>query len=51
MPVRPFVPALRTPIIEMMSNAAILQDLGHSVGGAAVLPRSTAGREVDVAAR
>src|SRR6266550_2445913 len=51
MPVRPFVPALRTPIIEMMSNAAIPQDLGHSVGRSAVLPWTTAGHEPDVAAR
>ena len=51
MPVRPFVPALRTPIIEMMSNAAIPQDLGHSVGRSAVLPRASAGHEPDVAAR
>ena len=49
MPVRPFVPALRTPIIEMMSNAAIPQDLGQSVGRSAVLPRATAGHEPDVA--
>src|SRR6478752_6210078 len=51
MPVRPFVPALRTPIIEMMSNAAIPQDLGHSVGRPTVLPWTSAGHEPDVAAR
>ena len=49
MPVGPFVPALRTPVVQMMSNAAIPQDLGHSVGRSAVLPRTTAGHEPDVA--
>ena len=49
MPVRPFVPALRTPIIEMMSNAAIPQNLGHSIGGPTVLPWTRAGHEPDVA--
>src|SRR6266513_514609 len=51
MPVRPFVPALRAPIVEMMSNAAIPQNLRHSIGRPAVLPRSTAGHESDVATR
>src|SRR6266403_4346229 len=51
MPVGPFVPALRAPVVKMMRNAAIPKNLGHSVGRAAVLPRSTAGREVDVATR
>src|SRR6267378_4441922 len=49
MPVRPFVPALRTPIIEMMSDAAIPEHLGHSIGRAAVLPWTRAGHEPDVA--
>src|SRR5438874_2698611 len=49
MPVRPFVPAFRAPVVQMMSNAAIPEDLGHSVGRPAVLPRSTAGHESDVA--
>ena len=49
MPVGPFVPALRAPVVQMMSNAAIPEDLGHSVGRAAVLPRTTAGHEPDVA--
>src|SRR6266516_7506513 len=51
MPVGPFVPALRTPVVQMMSNAAIPEDLGHSVGRSAVLPRTTAGYEPDVATR
>src|SRR5215472_16759328 len=51
MPVGPFVPALRAPVVQMMSNAAIPEDLGHSVGRPAVLPRTTAGYEVDVATR
>src|SRR6266545_5199263 len=51
MPVGPFVPALRAPVVEMMSNAAIPEDLRHSVGGPAVLPRTAAGHEPDVAAR
>src|SRR5689334_5022044 len=51
MPVGPFVPALRAPVIQMMSDAAIPEYLGHSVGRAAVLPRTTAGDEPNVAAR
>jgi hypothetical protein len=51
MPIRPFVPALRAPVVQMMRNAAIPQDLGHSVGRPAVLPRATAGHEPDVATR
>src|SRR3954449_4375038 len=51
MPVRPFVPALRAPVVQMMSNAAIPQDLRHSVGGGAVLPWTRAGHEPDVATR
>src|SRR6267142_103429 len=50
MPVGPFVPALRAPVVQMMSNAAIPEDLGHSVGRPAVLPWTTAGYEPDVAA-
>src|SRR4029450_12670915 len=51
MPVGPFVPALRAPVFQVMSNAAIPEDLGHSVGRPAVLPRTTAGHESDVATR
>src|SRR4030095_15663543 len=51
MPVGPFVPALRAPVVQMMSNAAIPQDLRHSVGRPAVLPWATAGHEPDVATR
>jgi len=51
MPVGPFVPPLRAPVVQMMSNAAVPEDLGHSVGRPAVLPRATAGHKVDVAAR
>ncbi len=49
MPVGPVVSALRTPIIQMMRDAAGGENLGHAVGRAAVLPRTTAGDEVDVA--
>src|SRR4030095_14869376 len=49
MPVRPFVPALRTPGVHIMSNAAIPENLRHSVGGPAVLPRTATGHESDVA--
>src|SRR6267378_7427899 len=49
MPVGPFVPALRAPVVQMMSNAAVPEDLGHSVGRPAVLPRTTASHEPDVA--
>ena len=51
MPVRPFVPAFRAPVVQMMSDAAIPENLGHSIGRAAVLPRTAAGHEVDVATR
>src|SRR5215470_18950930 len=51
MPIGPFVPALGAPVIQMMSNAAIPEDLGHSVGRPAVFPRTTAGHEPDVATR
>ena len=51
MPVGPFVPALRAPVVQMMSNAAIPEDLRHSIGRPAVLPRTTAGHEADVATR
>src|SRR4029453_2553987 len=51
MPVGPFVPALRAPVVQMMRNAAIPQNLRHSVGRPAVLPRTTAGHESDVATR
>jgi hypothetical protein len=51
MPVRPFVPAFRAPVVQVMSNAAIPEDIGHSVGRAAVLPRTTARHESDVATR
>jgi hypothetical protein len=45
------VSAFRTPIIEMMSDAAIPQDLGHSIGGSAVLPWTRAGHEPDIPTR
>src|SRR5204862_1686227 len=51
MPVRPFVPTLRAPIVQMMSSAAIFEDLRHSVGRPAVLPWTTACHEPDVATR
>src|SRR5437868_2505867 len=51
MPVGPFVPALRAPVVEMMGNSAVPEDLGHSVGRSAVLPWATSGHEPDVAAR
>src|SRR5438477_7008729 len=51
MPVGPFVPALRAPVVEIMSNSAVPEDLGHSVGRSAVLPWATSGHEPDVAAR
>src|SRR4029077_10020968 len=51
MPIRPLVPALRTPVVQMMSNATVPEDLRHSVGGPAVFPWTTAGHEVDVATR
>ena len=51
MPVGPFVPALRAPVVQMMSYAAIPEDLRHSIGRPAVLPWTTAGREMDVATR
>ena len=49
MPVGPFVSAFRTPVVQMMSDAAIPEDLRHSVGRSTVLPRTTAGHEPDIA--
>ena len=49
-PVGPFVSALRTPVVEMMSNSAAREHGGHLVGRAGHFPWATAGREVDVAA-
>src|SRR5437867_2547791 len=51
MPVGPFVPAFRPPVVQMMRNAPACQHLRHAVGGAAVLPWATAGHEPDVATR
>ena len=51
MPVRPFVPTFRSPVVQMMSNAAISENLRHPVGRPAVLPRTTAGHKPDVATR
>src|SRR5213078_3289521 len=51
MPVGPFVPGLRAPVVQVMSDAAVPEDLGHSVGRPAVLPRTTASDEPDVATR
>src|SRR4051812_33464426 len=51
MPVRPFVTALRSPVVQMMSNTAIPENLRHSIGGSAVLPRTRAGDQSDVATR
>src|ERR687887_324389 len=51
MPVGPFVPALRAPVVQMMSDAAIPEDLRHSVRRPAVFPRTAAGHESDVATR
>lgn len=51
MPVGPVVAAFRVPVVQMMRNPAAGEHLGHSVGGAAILPRTTAGHESDVATR
>src|SRR5256886_13037227 len=51
MPVGPLVPALRAPVVQIMSNAAVPEDLGHPVGRPAVLPRTAASHEPDVTAR
>src|SRR5947199_2685483 len=49
MPVGPFVPALRAPVVQTMSNAAVSENLRHSVRWPAVLPWTTASGEPDVA--
>jgi hypothetical protein len=51
MPVGPFVATLRAPVVQMMGDPPVPENLGHSVGRAAVLPRTAAGREVNVAGR
>ena len=50
MPVGPVVAAFRGPVVEMMSDAAAREHVGHSIGGPAVLPGTTAGHESDVTA-
>ena len=49
MPIGPFVPALRAPVVQMMRYAAALEYFGHLVGRAGYFPWAAAGREVDVA--
>src|SRR5215472_16531880 len=49
MPVGPLMPAFRAPVVQMMRDSAIPEDLRHSITRAAVLPRTTAGHEPDVA--
>src|SRR5215471_6860190 len=51
MPVRPLVAALRAPVVQMMRNAAVLEYLGHTIGRPAVLPRTAAGHEPNIATR
>src|SRR4029453_6797276 len=51
MPEGPVVSPLRAPVVQMMSNAAIPENLGHSVGRPAILPRTTTGHEPDIATR
>src|SRR2546423_1159774 len=51
MPVRPFVPALRTPVVQMMYYAPVPENFRHAVSWAAVFPWAATGRQVDVAAR
>jgi len=43
------VPALWAPVVQMMSDPAGREHGGHLVSRPAVLPRSTASREMDVA--
>src|SRR5881396_2842007 len=49
MPIGPFVSAFRAPVVQVMSDAAVPENLRHPVRGPAVFPRATAGHEVDVA--
>ena len=48
MPVGPFVPALRAPIVQMMINPPAREHRRHLVGRPTVLPRASAGHEPDV---
>ena len=45
------MPAFRAPVVQVMRDAAVPEDLGHSVGRPAVFPGSAAGHEPNVAAR
>src|ERR1043166_7777225 len=49
MPVGPFVADFRAPVVQMMRDAAVSENLGHSVGRPAVFPRTAAGHEPDIA--
>jgi len=51
MPVGPFVSAFRPPVVEMMCDAAMPEDLGHSVSRSAILPRTAASHEPYVTTR
>src|SRR6478609_1167384 len=51
MPVGPFVTTFWTPVVQMMSNAAVPENFRHSVGRPAVLPRTTSGYQANVATR
>ena len=49
MPVWPIVSAFRAPVVQVMSDAAVSEDFRHPVGRSAVLPRTRAGHQPDVA--
>jgi hypothetical protein len=49
LPIGPVVPALGTPVVQGMSDSLAGEDLGQPIGGAAVLPLTCAGADVDVA--
>ena len=48
-PVRPVVPALLAPVVEMVRDAAAREDFRETIRGPAVFPRPAAGGDVDVA--
>ena len=51
MPVGPLVSAFRALVVQMISDPAARELGGHLVGRPVILPRTTAGREMDVATR
>src|SRR5579864_5815140 len=49
LPIRPIMPTLRPPIVQVMMDPLALKDMRKPIRRPAVLPRPTAGGDVDIA--